>query len=431
MQLGITTLGRQAVVREGTPVHWPSRAAQTLFYLLLAQPGGVSRTTITETLWAGKTSQANNNFKVTQYRLRQALGDPGATVEQGGRFFLAPVYYQSADHVQFQDELRRARSAETRDGRLHHTYRALSLYGGDFLPDCSDDWAEEARSTLRSAYVRARTGAAALHCEAVECQSAVRNLASALGADPLAGEQLHRNLMTCLCSLGRADDATSHYRHFLSFIQRDVGDLPTQATLRLAEQIRGGEPHAAQCIGAARPCPRRLLYGTPALSDAPRPLDLTHWESEVQRGRQMLALMQKLKSVHGWQPLARQVQGFLGAQLGAPYVWLTPYRPVLPPAPAFSPELDATGWPAPVTAAFRAALAEARGQEAAHAHAATSLTAGVTVHLIRDPHRPPHAWLAVGRAEGAPTFSSSDAELLTRVADALAYFLSQARWAAL
>lgn len=431
MQLGITTLGRQAAVRQGQPVRWPSRAAQRLFYLLLAHPEGVSRDTLLGTLWRGDSSQAKTGFKVTHYRLRQALGDPAATVEREGRLALAPAYYQNADHIQFQDELRRARSAETPERRLHHTYRALSLYGGDFLPDCSDDWAEDARSALRAAYVRARIQAAALHCEAVECESAVRHLATGLGTDPLAGEQLHRNLMTCLWSLGRADDATSHYRHFLSFIQRDVGDLPTQATLQLAEQIRKGEPHAAQCIGTARPCPRRLLYGPPVVGSPARPLDLTRWETEVRRGRQMLALMHKLKSVHGWQPLTRVVQGFLGTQLGAPYVWLVPYRPVLPPAPAFSPQLEGTGWPAPVTAAFQAALAAARGEEQA-AHAANSLAGGVAVHLISDhSRRQPYAWLAVARAEGAPAFSSSDAELLARVAEALAYFLAQARWAAL
>lgn len=431
MQLGVTTLGQQAVVLEGRPVRWSSRAASNLFYLLLAHPQGAARTTITEKLWGANTSEARNSFKVTMYRLRQALGDPGATVEQEGRYALAPVYYQHADHIRFQDALRQARSAETREERLRHTYQALSLYAGDFLPDVPDDWAEETRSTLRAAYVRARTQAATLHCEALECQSAIRNLASGLGADPLVGEGLHRNLMTCLCSLGRADDAVSHYRHFLTFIQRDVGDTPTQATVDLADHIRNGTPHAAQAIGAARPCPRRLLYGVPSFSEAtPRHLDLTPWETEVQRGKQMLSLLHKLRSVHGWQALVRQVQGFLGTHLGAPYVWLVPHRPAQPPAPAWAQDLGDTGWPAPVIAAFRTALA-GTGAQAASPGGGNDLALGVTVHLISDHQRRPHAWLSVARPEGAPALSSSDAELLARVVDVLGYVLSQARWAAL
>lgn len=425
MQLGITTLGQQRVTLQGQPVSWPSRAAEALFYLLLTYPDGLSRNTISETLWSGGSSaaQVGTKFKVTFYRLRRALGDPGAIHEQEGRFSLAAAYYQSADHVQFQDELRRAKGGETRESRLHHTYRALSLYRGDFLPDCPTEWAEETRGALRAAYVRARLQAATLHCEGVECQSAVRNLAGALETDLLAGEQFHRTLMTCLCSLGRADDATSHYRHFLAYLQRDVGDLPAQATLRLAEQIRSGEPHAAPSIGSARPCARRLLYGALPVSAPPRPLDLSLWETEVRRGRQMLALMHKLTGVRGWPSLIHQVQGFLGTQVAAPYVWLVPHRLTL--APPFPPELEATGWPPPVIAAFRTALAGARDA------AADGPAENVTVRPIRGHNGGrPHAWLAVGRAEGTPPFSPGDLEVLARVVDALTYVVSQARWAA-
>lgn len=433
MQLVIETLGRESVVLEGKPVPWPSRASRDLFFLLLAHPRGITRAAITGKLWGSSdTPEANNSFKVTQYRLRRAFGDPGVTTEQDGRFSLAPVYYQNADHVQFQEALRQARTAENREGRLRAAYRALSLYGGDFLPDNPSDWAEETRTALRAAYVRARLDAAALHCDAVECHAAVRNLASGLGADPLVGEHHHRSLMTCLCTLGRTDDAISHYRHFLAFIQGDVGDTPTRATLHLADQIRNGEPHAAQRIGAPLPCPRRVLYGTSTPSDSPRrPLDLTHWETEVQRGRQMLALMQRLRGARNWPALAEGVQTFLGPQLRTPYVWLVRHDPARRGAQTAEPDLDGTGWPAPVIAALRSALGGAlapREEKPASPPFPEGSGLEVTVHPIGAQSQPPQAWLCIARSDGGPTPTSGDAELVDRVVGALGYVLSQGRW---
>lgn len=324
MSVLIRTLGQDQVTVDGTAVHWPSRAARTLFYLLLAHPRGLTKTEITELLWGDSlTTESNSNFKVTHFRVRQALGDQKATREDDGRYVLAPEYYQHSDHVQFQEELERARTAHSREERLRHLYRALEFYRGDFLPDHLTDWTEETRNALRAASVRARLEVAQTHCSATECHAAIRSLAGALATDPLIGERYHQDLMTCLCTLHRSDEAVSHYRHFLTFIQREIGDTPVQETVRLADQIRAGQPHLSRHIGAQTPCPRRALYGDTYVDDAPQPgLDAALLEQALGRGHQMLGLLRQLSAPRDWTDLTGTLNAHLSSLLDTPYTGL-------------------------------------------------------------------------------------------------------------
>ncbi|PNY79568.1 hypothetical protein CVO96_19280 [Deinococcus koreensis] len=428
------TLGHQQVVLAGRAVSWPSQAARDLFFLLLSDPRGHTRSDLIDLLWGeSETRDGSNNLKVTRYRLRQALGDPDAILEQDGRQVLAPRYHEYADHTRFQRLLTQARGADDRERQLSYTYQALSLYEGEYLPDQTAPWADDMRNTLRTVYVRARLELASRHCDAVECQAAVQNLAGALRADPLVGEQYHRNLMGCLGTLGRADQAITHFRHFLTFIQRDVGDTLAQGTLTLADQLKSGEVHSVQHIGSDLPCPRRILHGRPQVDQRHRPpFDLSHWETELLRGRQVLSLMQKLSRVHSWPLLARLVQEFLAARLPTPYVCLLPHdvNPQRSLLPGTGP---VAGWPTAVLSAVQAELDRVTGQGTARsggaypAHEPDSRRP-VLIHTVHDPAAQPLGWLCVARASEGADLSSGDTELLARVAEALCYLLSQPHW---
>ena len=436
MQVHVRTLGRASVVVEGRAVSWPTRQTEDLFFLLLDHERGYTKAEIVGRLWDSQVTPATSgHLKVTHHRLRQALRHPEAVTEADGRSRLAPVYHQNADLHLFRAALTRVRGTRDREAQLHHAYQALSLYLGDYLPDQAAGWAEETRDSLRSAYVRLRLDVAAWHCSAVECQAGVRNLAAGLSADLLVGETYHQTLMTCLCTLGRADDATLHYRHFLRFLQRDLGDTPSRATQRLADHIKNGEPHAACRIGESLPCPRRLLYGTP---DALRgrggePLDLIRWDEELRRGRQMLNFVHRLARARDWTALAQTVQVFLAGQLRDSHVWLAPRDPDQPGGRARRGGLEALAWPEAALAAARAALGQETapgqqpafpGQEAGPTGAAPMVA---TVMIVRDARREPCAWLCVVRPhDSAP--GSGEVELQERVVDALCHVLSQERW---
>ena len=50
-------------------------------------------------------------------------------------------------------------------------------------------------------HVQATLELSMLHCEAAECDLAIRHLAQALRADPLIGENYHQDLMACLANV--------------------------------------------------------------------------------------------------------------------------------------------------------------------------------------------------------------------------------------
>jgi len=418
MSVLIRTLGQDQVVVGGQAVHWPSRAARTLFYLLLVHPRGLTKTEIIELLWGDSlTTESNSNFKVTHFRVRQALGDQKATREDGGRYVLSPEYYQNADHVQFQAELEQAKTAHGREERLRHLYRALEVYGGDFLPDHLTDWTEETRNTLRAASVRARLEVAQTHCSATECHAAVRSLAGALATDPLVGERYHQDLMTCLCTLHKTDEAVSHYRHFLTFIQREIGDTPTQETVRLADQIRAGQPHLSRHIGAQTPCPRRALYGDTYIDDAPQPgLDAALLEQALERGGRMLGLLRQLSTVHDWPALAETLRAQLSVWLETPYTGLAgPHRT----------EPQDSHWPSEVTEAVQAALDQVRS-----GRTGTDDEGDANVHVMvlaaRTTDRPPF-WLWAAWEQGQPVPGAAP-DLLQGAVDIMESVLSQPHW---
>ncbi len=415
----IQSLGQVGVIVAGQAVKWPSSASRDLLYLLLGKPLGHTKAEIMRALWnAGDTFANDGRFKTTLYRTRQTLNDPAAVTLQGGRYVLADKYHQHADFVMFKRALQRAKSLDGRDERLTSYYQALSLYEGDFLPDHPAEWAEETRDTLRTAHVRARLDVAFLHCDALECQLGIRNLATALATDPLIGENYHQDLMTCLCTVGNRHGAVSHYRHFLNFIQRDIGDTPTAETLNLAERLKHDEPHAARHIGALAPCPRRLLYGvSPQGAPAPH-LDPQRFDLELARGKLIVSLLHKLTRIRDWTALARVVQPFVVKHLHTPYARLIPREALSGPAPQ-----DAASGQAELDRAIRAALLSAPPSS-------TVTIAVDNVAVCAEPiiqgAQGVRAWLCASKLE-ASALSNHDRELLSRVAGAVAYVLPQLR----
>lgn len=428
------TLGQDQVLVEGRAVHWPSRAARDMFYLLLISPHGHTKTEIIELLWGDAPgSDSTSNFKVTQFRLRQSLGDQGATVERGGRYALAPAYYAQADHVQFLEALERPAS-QPREERLAQLDRAFALYGGDFLPDHTTEWAEDTRNTLRAAYVQARLEVAQTHCTAVECHSAVRNLAVALAAEPLLGEHFHQDIMTCLCTLHRPDDALSHYRHFLTYIQRDIGDTPSLQTMQLADHIRNGQPHVSRHIGASLPCPRRMLYGDAHLEVKPLPqLDPALLERSLTRGRQLVDLIRSLGGVREWPQLAGLVEQFLTSELRGHFVWLVPANPAWHDDAALQQDSLKADWPEHVRSAMTLALSLTLSDGVVSSTDVRQPHLGAVhlgVHPVRRDNGPTLGWICIARPDQPPPRGAPTTELVNGVVAALTFILSTAQWAA-
>ncbi|MBB5234697.1 two-component SAPR family response regulator [Deinococcus budaensis] len=261
--LTLRSLGHVEVLWDSLPVKWGAESARNLVFFLLARPAGPTRDEIIDALWqedAGERS--GNRFRVALHRVRAALGSPESVVEESGTYHLSDEVLRASDVFQLYASLDRAQHAQG-DARFFALNRAIETYTGDFLPHLRAEWAEAAREEYRAVYTRACIERSLLHCEHLHCDLAVRDMVTALRADPYIGENHHQKLMTCLSVIEGKYAATEHYRRFVRFLHAEVGDTPMPETVALAEQVKAGEPICQRGQRADAP----LTHNCPLTSD--------------------------------------------------------------------------------------------------------------------------------------------------------------------
>ena len=240
--LRVRTLGQAEVLVAGRPAEWHAHTAEELFFYLLSYPEGRSKVEILETLWGlDPDPVANNRFRVTVFRVRTALGNPGAILEDHGRYRLAEAVLHSTDLFDFYQALSEGHRVPCEQTRLEKFGRAISIYQGDYLPGFSTNWVSQAREEHKTAYVQALLEVALIHYDREDWRAASSYLERALQADPYIGENHHQRLMWCLAASGDRYGAIEHYRRFVKFLREELGDTPMPETHELAERIKLGK----------------------------------------------------------------------------------------------------------------------------------------------------------------------------------------------
>lgn len=239
--LSIRALGDASVLVDGREPDWHADSARTLLFYLLGHPGGQAHGVIVQALWnprAGGASVAC--LRVAVCRLRAALG-PGSVVTDRHRYRLARAVLEQADTHQFTSGLQAARREPGADGRRAALQRALSHYGGEYLPLEDREWAQPLRAHLSAEAARASLELSALLDGAGQPDAALAALSDALRRDPLLSERHHQALMLRLAQGDRCA-ATEHYRRYVRYLRAEVGDAPMRETAALARRIRDGRP---------------------------------------------------------------------------------------------------------------------------------------------------------------------------------------------
>jgi DNA-binding SARP family transcriptional activator len=241
--LRVRTLGQVEVLVAGRCAVWHAQTAEELFFYLLSYPEGRSKGEILETLWGlDPDPVANNRFRVTVFRVRTALGNPQAILEDHGRYRLAEEVLHSTDLFGFYQALSLGHHATCETARLEDYSKAISLYRGDYLPGVSSNWVSQAREEHKTAYVQALLEVALIHYDREDWRATSDFLERALQADPYIGENYHQRLMWCLAAMGDRYGAIEHYRRFVKFLHEELGDTPMPETLELAEHIKRNNP---------------------------------------------------------------------------------------------------------------------------------------------------------------------------------------------
>jgi predicted ATPase/DNA-binding SARP family transcriptional activator len=209
------------------------------FLALVAQPVGATE------------AQARNNLRQLLHQLRQAF----PAVEH----FLSadthmlhwhPVTPFHLDVAEFEQALTEASTATRRnDQRALQAAleQADSLYRGELLPGCYDEWILPERDRLRQRHLQALEQLLRLFEVQGDTLTAIRYAQRLLGLDPLS-EDLYRRLMRLFALNNDRASALHVYHTCVSTLQREMGVDPDPATREAYERLMLVAPPTIQAI---------------------------------------------------------------------------------------------------------------------------------------------------------------------------------------
>src|SRR5256884_8102376 len=161
-----------------------------------------------------------------------------------------PVTPFHLDVAEFEQTLTLA-DAATRRHAQHELQAALeqaeSLYRGELLPGCYDEWILPERERLRQRHLQALEQLLRLFEVQGDNVTAIRYAQRLIGLDPLS-EDLYRRLMRLFALNNDRASALRVYHTCVTTLQREMGVDPDPATREAYERLMQQEAPAIQPI---------------------------------------------------------------------------------------------------------------------------------------------------------------------------------------
>jgi DNA-binding SARP family transcriptional activator len=220
----ITLLGRFSVAVDGLVVPdnaWSRRHAAVLVKVLALAPGRrLHREQLIDQVWPDDTiEEAAPKLHKAAHYARRALGVANAVVLRGENATLLPDAEATVDVVRFDELARRALA----DGDVVAARKALSIYGGELLPeDRYELWAEERREQLRLR-----------HLELLRLDG---RWADVLELDP-SDEAAHFALMRRHAADGDRHGALRQFERMDRTLRRELGVTPGRDAVQLRDRL--------------------------------------------------------------------------------------------------------------------------------------------------------------------------------------------------
>jgi DNA-binding SARP family transcriptional activator len=279
----VLTLGREQLA----PVE-STRARSLLGYLLLHAGAPVSRQHLAFLLWPDSTEpQARTNLRKVLHLLRRDLPE----IERHLHVTPRTLAWREdtpcvVDVARFQSAIAEADGAEVGSEEAVAALRAaVSLYQGDLLEDCYDEWVVEERERLRDRHVAALRRLSDLLADRGEYPEAVRIGRELLRCDPLQ-EDTYRLLMRVHDQAGDRAAALRVYHECVSTLQRELGVDPSKETNALYSVVTSSEERSASDEAGVVPLSSTVLVGRGDEWN-----DLVSWWREAEGGKPRLVLV--------------------------------------------------------------------------------------------------------------------------------------------
>jgi DNA-binding SARP family transcriptional activator len=218
-----------------------ARLQSLLAYLLLHRDAPQSRHHLAFLFWSDSTeSQALTNLRHLLYQIRHALPEANRFLRIGRQTLQwqpdAPFTLDVAD---FERALIRADQAEQADNQKatqEALEEAVTLYGGDLLPSCYEDWIFPERERLRQAFTEALERLIQLLEERRDYHAAIGYAQRLVRHDPLR-EASYRRLMRLRALVGDRAGAVRTYHECATVLERELDVAPSPTTREMYEQL--------------------------------------------------------------------------------------------------------------------------------------------------------------------------------------------------
>src|SRR6266849_7586761 len=241
-----------------------TRLRSLLTYLVLHRDVPQQRQHLAFLFWPDATeAQARNNLRQLLHQLRQAFPDVEHFLSADAHMLhwhpVTPCYL---DVAAFEQTLTLA-DAATREHDQHALQDALeqadSLYRGELLPGCYDEWILPERERLRQRHLQVLEHLLRLFEGQGDHVTAIRYAQRLIALAPLS-EDLYRRLMRLFALNNDRASALHVYHTCVTTLQRELGVDPDPATREAYERLLHQETPAIQAI-----IHQPLLAATPTL----------------------------------------------------------------------------------------------------------------------------------------------------------------------
>jgi DNA-binding SARP family transcriptional activator len=242
-------LGGFTVAVGGDVIQWTGRrASRNLFQLLIQRhPQPINREVLMEAIWPGAApASSRNRFNVAVHDLRkqfraEGLGDE-IVQHEGEVYRLNPkvdLRIDAAEFVRGVDALLNGRRDLERQS-LDELTAVVRLYRGEYLgTEPHEEWAIARRRYLRRLYISAQDVIARARLTEGDFEACIDACRMITEIDE-AHEVAHRRMMMALARAGRTSQALHQFEVCKAGLAAQIGVEPSEQTLQLARDIRGG-----------------------------------------------------------------------------------------------------------------------------------------------------------------------------------------------
>jgi LuxR family maltose regulon positive regulatory protein len=219
-----------------TNAQWQTKSVKELFFLFVQAPGPLSKEQVGEMLWPESApEQLKLRFKNELYRLRRAVGQNTVLFDGSTYRFNHNLDFEFDVDI-FENNLRRARTAQDAEEKLRAYQEAVAVVRGKYLEEVDSTWVLADRGRYFQDYLDALLSLAGLLLERKETEEALKICQYALAADK-GLEEGYRLMMRIHAARGDRMGITHLYQACHAALEEELGMTPSVETEALYHQL--------------------------------------------------------------------------------------------------------------------------------------------------------------------------------------------------